>query len=334
MSPAQKTDYRQRPRHFKPYYGSERSKDRIKSLPTSGRKSNKSTATSKGILKHLNYLRFRFLPAGILIRICSFLHPRDLLALARTNRELREKFTDRNSKPYWNATRNITGMPNWKTVSFPEAAAFFYDRCCQATECTREGEFSALYLCRRYCIECAKENLLNLDEVRQLYPDIPELLVKRLPWNSRRCTDEDSNIRKDRFYLKSDLVKLQWRMRTIEPVDEEVIARLKQELSSLQTQRKNSTFEVERWYDGDLRLRRSRRFERWPIITNVMISRWDWSPVEYAELKGRLKSIVDHLLDIPVLSESVWDSVRGDIWWAIKQNRKVPQHGHPRPFSL
>lgn len=334
MSPAQKTDYRRRPRHFKPYYRSERSKTGIKSLPTSVRKSTKSTATTTGTLKRLNYLRFRFLPAGILIKICSFLHPRDLLALARTSRELREIFMDRNSKPYWNATRNITEMPDWKTVSFPEAAAFLYETCCQAMECTKEGEVSALHLCRLYCIECAKENLLNLDEVRQLYPDIPEVLVKRLPWNSRRCPIENPNIKKDRFYLKSDLIKLQWRMQSVASADEEAIVRLKQELASLQTRRKESTAEVERWYDRMLRVRLLRRRERWPIIADTITSRWGWNPVEYAELKGRLKNIVNYLLDIPVLSESVWDSVRGDIWWAIKQDRKVPQQGHLRPFSL
>ncbi|KIO25093.1 hypothetical protein M407DRAFT_25620 [Tulasnella calospora MUT 4182] len=110
----------------------------------------------------LNYERFMSLPADLMMRVCRFLYPRDLLALARTSKKLRAKFMKETSEPFWNATRYLTGMPDWRTVGFPQAAAMVYDSECQGWSCSEESSVMAFHVCRRYCLKCAQEKYVCL----------------------------------------------------------------------------------------------------------------------------------------------------------------------------
>ena len=65
-------------------------------------------------------------------QIFHFLHPRDLLNLARTSKDFRALLMDRKSAPWWRATRSqIEGLPPCpKTLSEPAYAnLLFFNHC-------------------------------------------------------------------------------------------------------------------------------------------------------------------------------------------------------------
>ncbi|KIO25091.1 hypothetical protein M407DRAFT_25619 [Tulasnella calospora MUT 4182] len=273
------------------------------------------------------------LPADLMMRVCRFLYPRDLLALARTSKKLRAKFMKETSEPFWNATRYLTGMPDWRTVGFPQAAAMVYDSECQGWSCSEESSVMAFHVCRRYCLKCAQENLLDLKEVLREFPSVPEDLVKRLPWTARRTPSPIP--KKKRFYLKSDVQKFCQRWDAVKPLDGKSMDALGQELSAFRRRRETSTKEVQSWYKRDLRERQKRLNQRWTIIADVMKSRWGWKPIEYDRLGLRLRQIVDYLLDLPTLSEQAWAYVRDDLEWVIKEEARIRSRNHDtRRFSL
>ncbi|KIO28676.1 hypothetical protein M407DRAFT_22108 [Tulasnella calospora MUT 4182] len=295
------------------------------------------------LTKSLDHNRFMSLPADIVLRVCRFLYPWNLLALARTSKELRAKFMTKLSKPYWNATRYLTGMPDWRTVTFPQAAATIYELECQGLLCSEESSSLALHLCRRYCLKCAHENLLDLEAVMQEFPAAPEDLVKCLPWTSRRTALPESSSEKKRFYLKPDVQKLCQRLDALGPLDGKNRRDLGRDLSAFQLQRKKgghilnsgSTKEVQVWFEQDSRRRRKSLKRRWTIIVDVMRSRWGWKPVEYDQLGPRLKNIIDYLLDVTTLSEEAWAYVRGELEWAIREEAWFRDRNHDtRNFSL
>ncbi|KIO16437.1 hypothetical protein M407DRAFT_33916 [Tulasnella calospora MUT 4182] len=288
--------------------------------------------------KSLDYNRFMSLPADIMLRICRFLYPWSLLALARTSSRLRAKFMKEVSKPWWNATRYLTGMPDWKTVAFPQAAATLYELECQGSLCSEQSSNLALHLCRRYC-----PNLLDLEEVMQEFPAAPEDLVKCLPWTSYRTYPRESDTKKSRFYLKSDVQKLCQRLDALGPLDGKPRRDLGRELSAFQLERKRgghilnfgSTKEVQVFYEQDLKQRKKHRKHRWNTILDVMKNRWGWTAVDYNQLGPKLKTIIEYLLDVPTLSEQIWGSVRGELEWAIRDEARFRgRDNDTRHFSL
>ncbi|KAG8902056.1 hypothetical protein FRC00_002325 [Tulasnella sp. 408] len=64
-----------------------------------------------------------------------------------------------------------------------------------------------------------------------------------------------------------------------------------------------------------------------------MSSRWQWDPVPYEELPGRLKQVVDYLIKLSNITEDIWNRVRGDLTRAIKAKGPGRDQAE-RPFSL
>lgn len=64
-------------------------------------------------------------------QVCRFLHPSFMLSLARSSKSMRELFMSKGSKPFWDAARNLPGIPNWRGVAAPEATVFLFTDMCQ-----------------------------------------------------------------------------------------------------------------------------------------------------------------------------------------------------------
>lgn len=64
-------------------------------------------------------------------QVCRFLHPSDMLSLARSSKDLRAFFMSKLSKPCWDAAWSLQGIPTWRGVAAPQAAEFLFSMACQ-----------------------------------------------------------------------------------------------------------------------------------------------------------------------------------------------------------
>ncbi|KAG8997962.1 hypothetical protein FRB90_012401, partial [Tulasnella sp. 427] len=117
------------------------------------------------------------------------------------------------SKPCWRAAFDLIGMPDWATVAVPAAASFFHESGCQGESCENQAPvFMAFYLCRLYCPSCAQKNLMVMDEARKQFLLTPFYMIEHLPWTYYNVDPPTSTTEKERYYLKSDLERLQRRV--------------------------------------------------------------------------------------------------------------------------
>ncbi|KAG8981812.1 hypothetical protein FRB90_006972 [Tulasnella sp. 427] len=240
------------------------------------------------------------------------------------------------SRSYWDAARTFAGTPDWPTVATPAAASFFYESECQGESCdSLQATFLAMHLCRRYCPDCALQNLLDLTEAAVQFPDVPHYMLAHLPWNSYRVYPPTSITDKSRFYLKSDIERLDRRIKLMKATRLQTTPDLRHELAVFQRERQTATKKLDKWYAAFKRRKQTKINERWTIVSDAMRSRWGWQPVPYEELGPRLSKIVDHLFEVPVLSEAEWLYVEGDIKWAIRAEAKLRNKTDaPRQFSV
>ncbi|KIO27449.1 hypothetical protein M407DRAFT_7249 [Tulasnella calospora MUT 4182] len=222
------------------------------------------------------------------------------------------------SKPCWDECRFQLGIPDWCHVASPQAMVFIYENACQGVGCD----------------EPIRLKLLDLEDVRREWPDLPQDLVTRLPWTSKRPVVFAKDVRNGRFYLKDDVLKLLRHFRRLEYQPSWALTSFRAELIARQRERQAIAVEMLIWFDRTAK-RQQRRFnERWDTISAVMSSRWRWNPVPYAELPGRLKQIVDYLISLPDLTDDTWGRVRGDLTRAIREKPEAARDDRQRPFSL
>ncbi|RDX47896.1 hypothetical protein OH76DRAFT_1405445 [Lentinus brumalis] len=103
------------------------------------------------------------LPLDVLIEIFGFIHPRDLLSLARTTREFRDFLMSRNAISFWKeARKQVIGLPDPPPgVSEPAYANFLFFNQCHG--CLKGGAHLTIYwnLLVRYCSSCKNTWLVN-----------------------------------------------------------------------------------------------------------------------------------------------------------------------------
>ncbi|KAI0792958.1 hypothetical protein BC629DRAFT_1287280 [Irpex lacteus] len=79
------------------------------------------------------------MPLDVIIEICSYLHPKDLLNLARSSKDLRKFFMSRNSSSAWKAaratvTQPLPGLPLCPAdLSEPAYANLMFDAYCHVS---------------------------------------------------------------------------------------------------------------------------------------------------------------------------------------------------------
>ncbi|KAG8984057.1 hypothetical protein FRB90_005599 [Tulasnella sp. 427] len=160
-------------------------------------------------------------------------------------------------------------------------------------------------------------------------------MVAHLPWNSYRVYPPTSPMDKGRYYLKSDVERLDRHIKAQKSSKLETTGELRHELAVFQQERQAATKKIDQWYAGLKRRRQSKFNQRWATVSDVMHSRWGWKSVPYAELGPRMRKIVDWLLEVPVLSEAEWMYVQGDLKWAIRDEAKVRSITEaPREYTL
>ncbi|RPD57601.1 hypothetical protein L226DRAFT_610638 [Lentinus tigrinus ALCF2SS1-7] len=127
------------------------------------------------------------MPLDVLIEIFGFLHPRDLLNLARTTREFRDFLMSRDAISFWKASRKqVEGLPDPPPgVSEPAYANFLFFNYCHG--CLKTGSHVMIYwkFLARYCKACKTDCLVSntykatgaiMSEFRALVPSERSIL--------------------------------------------------------------------------------------------------------------------------------------------------------------
>ncbi|KDQ56780.1 hypothetical protein JAAARDRAFT_194740 [Jaapia argillacea MUCL 33604] len=121
-------------------------------------------------------------PLDVFYEICSYLHPKDLLALSRVSKPMRGVLMSRNSVSAWKSARQrISGFPECPSLtSEPEWAYLIFGTTCQS--CwkyrVRKVEFA---LRRRVCEACVDQHLVNADEFAKRFPNADVLVTIMIP---------------------------------------------------------------------------------------------------------------------------------------------------------
>ncbi|KAI0705068.1 hypothetical protein C8T65DRAFT_809902 [Cerioporus squamosus] len=99
------------------------------------------------------------MPLDVLLEIFGFLHPRDLLSLARTTKHFREFLMSRNTAHFWEkARKQVQDIPD-KPAHLSEPAYANLLFCTHCHNCLKGGAHVTAYwdICARYCASCRRE---------------------------------------------------------------------------------------------------------------------------------------------------------------------------------
>ncbi|KAI0692010.1 hypothetical protein C8T65DRAFT_670127 [Cerioporus squamosus] len=195
------------------------------------------------------------LPLDVLIEIFGFIHPRDLLSLARTTREFRDFLMSRNAISFWKESRKqVEGLPDPPTdVSEPAYANFLFFNQCHG--CFKGGAHVSIYwvFLARYCSSCKSRWLVQYpnptpmsigNEFRSLVPDEDALLN----WMELKGSGRGRYYRK--YYHRPELDELTKRwdaLRDSKPEDRKRF--VEGRLASVEQRRKMANA-LEQWHAG------------------------------------------------------------------------------------
>ncbi|KAH9920182.1 hypothetical protein B0H21DRAFT_767726 [Amylocystis lapponica] len=132
---------------------------KTKKIARSARRTGKDNARATGSTKQQagRPANMPDMPMDVLLEIFGYLHPRDLLNLARTNKGFRRYLMSRSSAFLWKAARKcIDGFPDCPSyLSEPAYANLaFFSHC---HNCLKDKVEAVMWiLCARYCTKCKK----------------------------------------------------------------------------------------------------------------------------------------------------------------------------------
>ncbi|PIL23931.1 hypothetical protein GSI_13682 [Ganoderma sinense ZZ0214-1] len=113
------------------------------------------------------------MPLDVLLEIFGFMHPRDLLNLARTNKSFRAFLMSKNAQFLWKASlENVDGLP--KCPSYMNEPTYvnllFFNHC---HNCLKNNVRVVLFHCSaRYCPACRKTMFEDDFQYRKLFKEI------------------------------------------------------------------------------------------------------------------------------------------------------------------
>ncbi|GAA6019850.1 hypothetical protein JCM10207_003721 [Rhodosporidiobolus poonsookiae] len=136
--------------------------------PSKKRKASGSAAKGKGKAKK-RYDRLIKLPREVFEEIASYLHPGELLKLARTSATYYRLFSRPSSIPLWRRGRKLIDLPDLEAEDMTEIryARLIFDRDCAF--CHRIYAFTGnpFQIRLNICTQCARENLVRLRRPHQ-----------------------------------------------------------------------------------------------------------------------------------------------------------------------
>ncbi|KAF8871720.1 hypothetical protein BD779DRAFT_440732 [Infundibulicybe gibba] len=123
---------------------------------------------------------FLSMPLDVVFEILGFLHPRDLVALTRTSRMIRQIIYPQGS--IWRRSRMANEIPDcYPGVSEARWAFILFGgnhcHCCGVRN-VHKVDFG---LCRRVCAKCNRKNVVNATEFCNMFPQVDNLVLSLIP---------------------------------------------------------------------------------------------------------------------------------------------------------
>ncbi|KAG8898154.1 hypothetical protein FRC01_011004, partial [Tulasnella sp. 417] len=174
----------------------------------------------KGKARKLDTL-FDKLPIEVVYNILAFLHPQDLLRLARTNQMLRSHLMSKTSISIWKEARENLDPPVPKCPpdqSEPQWARLLFTREC--SNCDKNNIPNVDWVHRlRLCNDCSRAGIVLIigTKVQKTFPDVEDVpsLLSLLPWSMM-----GSSRRGGRYYRISDVEKFSAQLANIKDRNE------------------------------------------------------------------------------------------------------------------
>ncbi|EJD39583.1 hypothetical protein AURDEDRAFT_128203 [Auricularia subglabra TFB-10046 SS5] len=234
-------------------------------------------------------------PLDVLYEIFRLLHPRDLLALSRTDQSLRAVLLNRAAASVWKEALASTEIPQRpEDISLPRYASLAFDTHCEICERHKAGIYHwSLRL--RLCRECSKKQLVDvIDLVYENSRDYREIDRR---FRATVPTSEHINYLSQTLRATYTSLRDAWRVIPLEEVD------------AYFEDRKNQC---------DSLMEHARRCSEWQFERSV------WRSLERRNLRGeRAGSIVERLQRLGFTEELEYDLDRVLSHPAVAQPRAL-----------
>ncbi|KDQ56778.1 hypothetical protein JAAARDRAFT_207845 [Jaapia argillacea MUCL 33604] len=258
-------------------------------------------------------------PLDVFFEICSYLNPKNLLALSRVSKPLRRVLMSRNSISVWKSARQlIPGLPECPSLmSEPEWAYLIFGTTCQS--CwrvrVRKVEFA---LRRRVCEACMDQHLVDADELPERFPNanvwvtimIPHLIISR---------DEPSHSRNTGFkaYWDTDVENMIRKLEGFEMdisegrIDRTVLDKFKLEKVADVAEFLQKSEDYWEWYSENIKLWHEEKTESLMVETKRRLVSLGWQD---EDIMGTdlLKAVSDYGIDKD-LTPQRWEGIYAEL---------------------
>ncbi|PIL35923.1 hypothetical protein GSI_01583 [Ganoderma sinense ZZ0214-1] len=184
------------------------------------------------------------MPLDILFEIFAFLHPRDLLNLARATREFRALLMSRQSARFWREARQqVEGLPDLPSyLSEPEYANLLFFPHCH--NCLKPNVHNVLWtFSARYCDGCQVTMFMDQKDVSTLLVEVFDH-ASFLYVNSKYNSGRFSGLR----YHKPEIDEIKRKWATLR--DDEEKRRFREERKTFITECQQFSREASEWQTG------------------------------------------------------------------------------------
>ncbi|KAH9951400.1 hypothetical protein B0H21DRAFT_818443 [Amylocystis lapponica] len=271
------------------------------------------------------------MPMDILLEIFGYLHPRDLLNMARTSKEFREYLMSRKSAFLWKAARqNVEGLPDCPPYfSEPAYANLAFFSYCHG--CFKGNIQNVIWEFRvRYCTACKKAKTTDI-----YYFEIPRHVQARV-----RITDLMTSIHAFRrtLYHTPEIEEIQASFRALADKPDEQTKLASERVALMKTIREH-TAKCWQWQAAKYSVRsteldntRKQRFEA--IFENLQELGWKeelalWEPGNYWPLKQHA-----HVRVAKPLTERGWQKIRNELVAFMEDEKATRLRGEHRRLLI
>ncbi|GAA5993326.1 hypothetical protein JCM5350_001566 [Sporobolomyces pararoseus] len=183
----------------------------------SKKKKRKTQASKTGGSKYNSKLLLD-LPFDLFSEACSHLEGKDLLALAKVNKTIRNILLSRGSRSIWSALRRKLGYPLPDGFNELDFALFEYSKICQICSSSVSSQELTVFLRKRFCYKCYLVQTISSKGLKSAWPDLHSAAVDCVRFVDRGLSWMGNSTATR--YLTSDLQAVDAELKELEEQDE------------------------------------------------------------------------------------------------------------------
>ncbi|GAA5983123.1 hypothetical protein JCM5350_007885 [Sporobolomyces pararoseus] len=182
------------------------------------KKKKRKTHSSKSAGSKYNSKLLLDLPFDLFSEVCSHLEGKDLLALAKVNKTIRNILLSRGSRSIWSALRRKLGYPLPDGFNELGFALLEYSKICQICSSSVSSQELTVFLRKRFCYKCYLVQTISSKGLKSAWPDLHSAAVDCVRFIDRGLTWMGNSTATR--YLTSDLQAVDAELKELEEQDE------------------------------------------------------------------------------------------------------------------